>query len=208
MFSIKELWSDLIYSRKLIWLSTIIFLIAILIGFTNRSLAGYMDAQMKALSELADIAAGAENQTLAFILIIFINNAVKCALVIFLGIFFGIYPLFFIVMNGLIIGYLLQLSAYGHLQYGLFDTIVKGLLPHGILEIPALIIATAYGLRMGRLVWRTIRLAFDGGNSLRGIGLTYKGTMKRAAVMTVYLTIILAIAALIESTVTVWLLSL
>lgn len=208
MFSIKEVWVDLIYSQKLIWLSCIIFTVAIFIGFTNDALAAFLDMQIQGVAELATIAENANNKTLAFMLIIFINNAVKCVMVIFLGIFFGLYPLFFITINGLIIGYLLKLSASGMLQYNLFDTIVKGLLPHGILEIPALIIATAYGLRMGRLVWKSIVLAIKGGNETNGLGLTYKGTLKRAGVMSVYLTIVLAIASIIESTVTVWLLSL
>lgn len=208
MFSIKEVWADLIYSQKLIWLSCIIFTVAIFIGFTNDALAAFLDMQIQGVAELATIAENANNKTLAFMLIIFINNAVKCVMVIFLGIFFGLYPLFFITINGLIIGYLLKLSASGMLQYNLFDTIVKGLLPHGILEIPALIIATAYGLRMGRLVWKSIVLAIKGGNETNGLGLTYKGTLKRAGVMSVYLTIVLAIASIIESTVTVWLLSL
>lgn len=208
MFSIKEVWADLMYSQKLIWLSCIIFTVAMFIGFTNDALAAFLDMQIQGVAELATIAENANNKTLAFMLIIFINNAVKCVMVIFLGIFFGLYPLFFITINGLIIGYLLKLSASGMLQYNLFDTIVKGLLPHGILEIPALIIATAYGLRMGRLVWKSIVLAIKGGNETNGLGLTYKGTLKRAGVMSVYLTIVLAIASIIESTVTVWLLSL
>lgn len=208
MFSIKEVWKDLMYTRNMIWLSLLLFLIAILLGYTNDSLTNFINQQLQAVAELAELTEGAENQTLAFIIIIFINNAVKCIMVIFFGLFFGIYPLFFITINGLVIGYLLNLAASGTFHLNLFDTVVKGLLPHGILEIPALILATAYGLRMGRLMWKTIYLAIKGNNQLSGIGKTYKGTLKRAGVMSIYLTLVLAIASIIESTLTVWLLSL
>lgn len=208
MFSLKELWRDIVYTRNLIIISVVLFSIAIMIGYTNESLSHFLDQQLQAIAQLAGIAEEANNKTLAFILLIFLNNAIKCVMVIFLGLFFGIYPLFFIVLNGLVIGYVLHLSASGALAFSLFDTIVKGLLPHGILEIPALIIAAAYGLRMGRLVWKTIFLAIEDTQLIKGIGRTYKGTMKRAAVMSIYLTLVLAIASIIESTVTVWLLSL
>lgn len=208
MFSLKELWQDIIYTRKLIWLSVFVFIISMVVGFTTDFLREFINQQIEALSRLVDLADSAENQTLAYILIIFINNAVKCILVIFFGLCFGIYPLFFLTLNGLIIGYILRLAASGEFHLSLFDTIFKGLLPHGILEIPAIIIASAYGMRLGRLLWKTIYWRIKDSSQLKGIEKTYKGTFKRSAVMCVYLTIILAIASIIESTLTVWLLTL
>ena len=128
-------------------------------------------------------------------------------MVIFLGAFFGLYPLFFVTINGLMIGFLLRMAQDGMLQYSLFDTVVKGLLPHGILELPALVIATAYGLRLGKLLLSTLGALFTNHGKLDSIGMQYKETLKRCGVMTVYLTIVLALAAVIESTLTVWLLS-
>lgn len=208
MFSLKEVWQDIIYTRKLILVCVVVFFIAIFIGFTSESLTVFLNQQLGALTELIDLAEQTKNKTLAFMAIIFINNAVKCVMVVFLGIFFGLYPLFFISVNGLIIGYVLKVAASGQVELSLFDTIVKGLLPHGILEIPAIILAAAYGMRLGRLLWKTIYLAIQGGSKLNGIEKTYKGTFKRCAVMCVYLIIILAVASIIESTLTMWLLSL
>lgn len=83
---------------------------------------------------------------------IFLNNAVKSLLVLLLGIFFGIVPIFFIFINGQLVGLFLgvaQLNGKGTLA-------VLGLLPHGIFEIPALVISAGYGLWLGGCFFRLI----------------------------------------------------
>lgn len=83
---------------------------------------------------------------------IFLNNAVKALLVLLLGFFFGIVPIFFIFTNGQLVGLLLgiaQLNGEGTLA-------LLGLLPHGIFEIPALVISAGYGLWLGGCFFRLI----------------------------------------------------
>lgn len=128
-------------------------------------------------------------------------------MVIFLGAFFGIFPVFFLAINGMVIGYLLKLSIDGQMTISLFDLVVKTLLPHGILEIPALIIVAAYGLRLGKLLFSTMWALLTNHNRLELIGASYKETLKRCGVVAVYATIVLLIASIIESTFTVWLAS-
>ena len=42
----------------------------------------------------------------------------------------------------------------------LFDVIVKGLLPHGVIELAAIVIACAYGLRFGKMILQGIGSTF------------------------------------------------
>lgn len=77
---------------------------------------------------------------------IFKNNLLAASLVLFGGVFFAIVPLFSIAINFFLLGFL---SALLWASFGLFIT---SILPHGILEIPALLIAAAFGLKFG-LFW-------------------------------------------------------
>jgi len=73
---------------------------------------------------------------------IFINNAFKAALAIALGVFFGIFPVVFLVANGLLLGLVVRLS-------GSPLVTAAAILPHGIIEIPAIIVAAAMGMYLG-----------------------------------------------------------
>ncbi len=83
-------------------------------------------------------------------LIIFINNALKSLLVILFGILAGIPGLIFIYANGVIIGIVLSFatSAKGW-QFAAAST-----LPHGIIEIPVLLLTVALSLLIG---WESLR---------------------------------------------------
>jgi len=84
--------------------------------------------------------------------IIFLNNALKSLVSLLSGFFFGIFPLFFILINGYMIGIVVFVKGS---EVG-FETILLTLLPHGILEIPAVVLASAYGMRLGHLFYRKV----------------------------------------------------
>src|SRR4029453_2695404 len=131
---------------------TILFLAGMVIGGTNPAFKAFLDGQLKGLGQLADMIDNSSNPTLTMIIFIFLNNAIKSIVVMYLGALFGILPFFFLVVNGMLIGYLLKTTAEVHGGGFVAELIFKGLLPHGILEIPAIIIACAYGMRFGVLV--------------------------------------------------------
>lgn len=208
MFRLKQVWQDLRITVPHIIVAAILFGVSMYIGATNDAFREFLMMQMDAIGELADQMNGSSNPTLTFMTVIFFNNAIKSILVIFLGAFFGLFPIFFLVVNGMILGFVIQLSLDGTANISVWDLIFKGLLPHGILEIPALIIAGAYGLRLGRLLFSTMGALITDHSKLDSIGATYKETLKRSGVMAVYITIVLLVAAIIESTLTLWLLTL
>ena len=89
----------------------------------------------------------------AMFLFIFANNTIKSFAMALLGTFFGIVPALFIVVNGLLIGIMSSVVVANRGAEFLF----VGTAPHGILEIPAFLIAGAYGMRLGRKYYRSLR---------------------------------------------------
>ena len=83
---------------------------------------------------------------IALLLVIFLNNAIKALAAVVLGIFVGIPPLLFIAINGFIVGLVVS-ALQPSMGYGI---VVASLLPHGIIEIPLLILASALGLSVGK----------------------------------------------------------
>jgi stage II sporulation protein M len=86
-------------------------------------------------------------------LFILINNTVKAFLVLILGLLFGVAPLFAVTSNGYVLG-VAYLYASAELGYG---GALLSLVPHGIFEIPAIILSSAYGLWLGMAVIDRIR---------------------------------------------------
>ena len=207
MFKLRNVWHDLKVTKQFIIVATIIFAVSIYVGMTNEGFTVFLNNQMNAMGQLVEQIDQSGNPTMSMMIFIFFNNAIKSVMVIFLGAFFGIFPVFFLAINGMLIGYILKLSIDGQMAISLFDLVVKTLLPHGILEIPALIIVAAYGLRLGRLLFSTMWVLISNHNKLESIGASYKDTLKRCGVIALYATVVLLIASIIESTFTMWLAS-
>lgn len=84
---------------------------------------------------------------------ILLNNSAKSFAVLLSGILFGIVPLLAVATNGYILGiaYLFASRGVGFVQAA------KTVLPHGVLEIPAIILTSAYGLWLGVTFVKRIR---------------------------------------------------
>jgi stage II sporulation protein M len=85
------------------------------------------------------------NLSILLFLIIFINNAIKALGLVFLGILLGLPPLFFIGLNGFILGgFGSALESVNGWRY-----VIASFVPHGVIEIPVILLATALGLTVG-----------------------------------------------------------
>ena len=84
---------------------------------------------------------------------ILLNNSVKSFAVLLSGILFGLTPLIAVAINGYILGiaYLFASGEVGYVQAA------KTVLPHGVLEIPAVILSAGYGLWLGVTFAKRIR---------------------------------------------------
>ena len=76
---------------------------------------------------------------------IFFNNAVKTLLAIVLGIVLGIVPTIFLLANGIALGVAWSVSSATR---GPWISLLS-LLPHGVLELPAVFLGTSIGLSIG-----------------------------------------------------------
>ncbi|OGE81692.1 MAG: hypothetical protein A3H72_03915 [Candidatus Doudnabacteria bacterium RIFCSPLOWO2_02_FULL_48_8] len=122
---------------------------------------------------------------------IFIQNTAATAIALFLGILFGIAPFLIVGLNGVILGYVLAaIAAYEDNLLNVFYYVVTGLLPHGILEIPAFLLASAFGLKLG-ISWLSKGAAGQRQAALK------KSFLEAAAIFPIVV-VLLFLAALLE----------
>jgi stage II sporulation protein M len=148
---------------------TALFVAAFLAGLVapipgKRELLGDLKASLEAYATLPPV------KMFAFILF---NNSVKTFVVLVLGILFGVLPLIAVATNGYLLGvvYLFASGEVGYLQA------VKAVLPHGVLEIPAVILSAGYGLWLGVTFARRIRrrdMTGFGDQVIHGISMYFK----------------------------------
>ena len=97
---------------------------------------------------------GLENMgPVTLFLLIFFNNIIITFMVMMLGIFFAITPIFFVWVNGFIFGLATPILSN---NLGII-TVILGILPHGIIEIPAALLSAGYGMWLGRCGYRALR---------------------------------------------------
>lgn len=84
---------------------------------------------------------------------IFFNNATKTLLAIVLGALFGVVPGIFLLANGLALGVVFTLATN---TKGFWLTLL-GILPHGIIELPAVFLGTSIGLLLGSHAVKWVR---------------------------------------------------
>jgi Uncharacterized membrane protein len=120
-----------------------------------------------------------------------------------MGALLGVIPVFFLIVNGMILGYLYTTTVErGENAAMIF---LKGVLPHGILEIPAVLLACAFGLKFGALVFKSFGTIFK---KRAGLADEFETFVVRSVPALLLIVAALLAAALIESTLSVWLLSL
>lgn len=90
---------------------------------------------------------------IGIMLVIFLNNALKSLLSLVLGAGFGLIPVLFVGGNGLLLGLLVNLVLK---QEGLLF-VLAAILPHGIIELPMILISAGLGLRLGYFMYISLK---------------------------------------------------
>ncbi|MCX9084469.1 MAG: stage II sporulation protein M [Candidatus Methanoperedens sp.] len=137
--------------KKYILIMTGIFVISVIAGLmaslNDLGLSeNYLDMLKESFGWIKDL------HPVGIMFVIFLNNAVKSLFSIVLGAGFGIIPVIFIGGNGLLLG--LVVNQVSSEQGILF--ILAALLPHGIFEIPMVLISSGMGLRLGYLMYSSV----------------------------------------------------
>jgi stage II sporulation protein M len=179
--------------------AVLVFVSSMVIGWNHPlQYTHFLDRQLKGMEQLADLIKGQQDHQQAWMfLIIFLNNALKAALFVYFGVFFGVIPLFILVTNGMLIGYVSSLES----QKEGIVFVLKAILPHGVIEIPALIIACAYGLKFGGISFKTMLGIWSPALRIR-MRNEFRGLMKLSVPLIVLVVVMMLTAAVIESTVT------
>lgn len=164
--------------RKYVYAATLVFFASAIIGYIFSSSFSFFDRILE------EIAHSTQNlDYLELIWFIFSNNVTSSLSVLFLGVFFCIFPLFNAVFNGVILGYVYSKAASvaGYL-------VIWRLLPHGIFELPAIFISLGLGIHLG--------FSFFGRDKIKTFKLRFNESLKAFLIIVVPL---LALASIIES---------
>ncbi len=183
-----DLKSYLKSSWKHILIIICIFIISVLAGlFVPLEDLGLPENYIQMLKNSLDWIKGLN--PIAILLVIFLNNAVKSFFAIVLGVGLGIIPVLFVGGNGIVLG-LVAIQTFN--EKGL-NFVLAALLPHGIIEIPMILISAGLGLRLGISMY----------NSIRGEKIDMRSEfVKSLQVFTRIIMPLLFIAAMIETFVT------
>ncbi|NOV00565.1 stage II sporulation protein M [Paenibacillus planticolens] len=179
----------------------LVFGVSFYLGWANSDqFSHFLEGQLQGLKSISQSLSNKENPQLWFFFIIFLNNAVKSVGIIFLGLFFGVLPLFMLVANGMILGYVLSLQTHE----STLSIVLKGILPHGIIEIPVILLACAYGLKLGMLVWKSAAQLLVPAEKRTASSELFR-TLRLTKPLIPVIVVLLLLAAIIESTLTYWL---
>ena len=85
-------------------------------------------------------------------LIIFAKNLFTSAMAMFLGLGLGIIPLVVVSSNGFLLG----IVGYDAVEKAGISFLLAGILPHGIIELPVVLVSIAIGFRLGYLLTLTL----------------------------------------------------
>ncbi|MBP1933071.1 stage II sporulation protein M [Ammoniphilus resinae] len=186
-------------NSKFILLGTGIFLISILIGYLNAEEIQKMASEL--MKELEQIARkiNENNSPLYTFWVIFQNNLLASLSMLGLGIFLGFYPALALLSNGILLGFMLKISALKGINP--FSVFFLGILPHGIFELFAVIVAASIGMKYGILI---IRMLANLANNSRRSRLVddFKTSLNELPYIVGAIVVLLLLAAVIESTVT------
>ncbi len=176
-------------SRRLAVTALASSLVMVLSGVAGYKLSGSAVAQglLGSLSTFAEPLVKLPPPLLAGF--IFLNNAIKGLLSIVLGPAFGLFPLVFLVSNGIILG-LVTAKAY---EMGGLALPIVSLAPHGIIELGAVVLCASLGLQLG-----VETLSFLAGHPSR-LREQWRSALRLYLVVALPL---LLVAAVIEATVT------
>jgi len=94
--------------------------------------------------------------TFRLILFIFQNNITSAFASMIFGLALGIFPIFNIIFNGGILGYVAALTTD---KFGFFS--LWRILPHGIFELPAIFISIGLGIRLGTFIFSRKKRKLD-----------------------------------------------
>lgn len=141
----KKCWDFLVECRWFVVGIVGLFCLSFLVGFVYPNF--FVSEIIQVLKEIALKFEG--KGLIETIWLIFSNNVLASGIAMGLGILFGVFPLVSCVINGYMVGFVGRYAA----EIDGVGVLMK-LLPHGVFELPAVLISMGIGLRLGFQVLR------------------------------------------------------
>ena len=149
MNSLRKLFQE---SRNYIQFATFLFIGGALLGFIFQQQFEPMVSQLlKELGKIKELLA-VKDSALYTSWFIFQNNFKTALTMLLLGSIIFVLPMITLFLNGLLVGYVLKATALAGVSAS--KVFIVGILPHGILELPAILIAGGIGIFLGLNVFR------------------------------------------------------
>ena len=174
-----------------VWVGAGAFTVSTFPGLFPRYLSFLHETFVKLLGDIG------EKTRLELAILLFGQNFKATVLNLGLGLFLGVVPVMSVALNFFALGFLggtfLRPDIFSAHNYS-FLTFFLSIAPHGVFELPALIIGSAFGLRLG---WRWL-LSASTGRRLNVL----RDDLQAAIMIVPVLFVLLLIAAFVESYVT------
>lgn len=176
-------------NRNYILFVIIVFIISLIVGYVFRDL--FADYVLEAIRNMArNITAETSTLTMS----IFLNNLRVAFIIILLGFLFSIFSLMILFTNGVLIGFMFSIVPA--------PIMVIYTLPHGIFEIPQLILTVVCAMLVTKLEINLIKGVLQRDKTFRG-EIKNSSTIINDIVLSItMIVVLLVIAALIEGYVT------
>ena len=137
--------------KKYIIIFSLLFVFFVFVGFFSaQSSPSDADMLLKKIMEMVEPVA--EMSAFGQFLFILLNNSLILFLVIVFGLVFGIFPFLVLFSNAALIG---VVAFFAKTMFS-WPVFFLATLPHGVIEVPALILACAVGYRLGQVVFDRI----------------------------------------------------
>lgn len=192
----KSFWMVIEQNKRLNKIAIFIFIFSIFFGYFINPYNELIIESFEKLNGLAQEIIEKES-VLFSIKMIFFNNIKIAIYMIIIGVIFGIYPIVILFFNGLFIGIFIKMFIEDGQS---IIVLILGLLPHGIFELTAIILAAAYGMKLGFSLFKVIANRFKG-KKIYDYKLKFLNVINETFIFMFGITIILIIAAIVESTV-------
>jgi stage II sporulation protein M len=136
--------------RIFIVITVLVFLVTAVMGYSRAA----QDPQLAStwMKELEMFKWIMSLHPILIMLAIFLKNFMACTMSVLLGLGFGLVPLLVLTTNGFMIG----VVAYAIIQKQGFLYLLAGIAPHGIIELPTILLGISIGFRLGYLLVFTL----------------------------------------------------
>lgn len=190
-----QVWKE---TRPYFIFALILFFAGLVAGLSSDAPAAFLEQQLSQLADIVNKVKASDRPEWTLFWALLGNNMLATFMAMSLGLFFGVFPVYMLVFNGMVLGYVLSRTPEGQ---NVWLLVVKGILPHGVIELTAVFLAGAFGVRFG---WTLIRgiagSAFGRTEPWRPFVRTAIGAVPAL----IAIAVLLVLAAVIESTITYW----